>query len=88
MATEKITTRMERRRAVRPEGVVLGGSGVGELKEDLNRWLVGRSVWNHEEWEGLLRDLRTKGYSDLIDTPKGQEVIGRYLENNRKCAAC
>lgn len=88
MATEKVTTRSERRRVLRPEGVVVRSSSVDELKQDLNQWLEGRTVWNHDEWEGLLGDLRTKGYSDLIDTPKGQEVIGRYLENNKKYPSC
>ena len=54
------------------------------LKRELNNWLEKRDTWNHDDWLKLLSDLRTKGYNDLIDTPKGQEAIGLYLEAHKK----
>ncbi|MFA4874707.1 MAG: hypothetical protein WC956_04420 [bacterium] len=86
--TEKITTIAGRRRISRPAEVRMPLPSAQALKEELNVWLGARTCWNHEDWLCLLSDLREKGYSDLIETPKGQELIGRYLELNKKCASC
>ncbi|MFH1830493.1 MAG: hypothetical protein ABH871_06940 [Pseudomonadota bacterium] len=88
MANEKITTKLERRRVSRCAEVPVKNLNAETLKQQLNTWLDNRTCWNHEDWLTLLGDLRERGYSDLIDTPKGQEVIGRYLEHNKKCASC
>lgn len=53
------------------------------VKKELNSWLATRSGWNHEEWLGLLDNLRRRGYDNLVNNPTGQATIGSYLENNR-----
>lgn len=88
MTTDRITTRTERRRVSRCGEVPIRQNDAETLRRDLDGWLESRNCWSHEEWLSLLGDLRQKGYSDLIDTPKGQELIGRYLENNKKCGSC
>ncbi len=88
MTIEKITTRSARRRIARPADVRLPVPSAQALKEQLNTWLQTRNCWNHEDWLCLLSDLRERGYSDLIDTPKGQELIGRYLELNKNYPSC
>jgi hypothetical protein len=84
MTTDRITTKREKRHVVRAPGVAIDSSDVELLKRDLDVWLESRTAWTHEEWMGLLTDLREKGYTDLIDTPRGQETIGAYLESNRR----
>lgn len=59
-------------------------TGASNLKQELSTWLCNRTIWNHEDWTKLLSDLRTKGFSDLVDTPRGQDAIGLYLETHRK----
>lgn len=88
MGIDKITARNERRRITRPAEIRLPVPSAQALKEELNVWLDCRTCWNHEDWITLLGDLREKGYSDLIETPKGQDLIGRYLELNKKNASC
>ena len=88
MPGDKITTKNERRRISRPAEIRMPVPSAQALKGELNTWLDSRTCWNHEEWLVLLGDLRERGYSDLIDTPKGQELIGRYLELNKNCASC
>lgn len=84
----RTTSRTERRTVAKPAGFPTNQTSAMSLKKELNGWLTTRTVWNHDDWLSLLADLRTKGYSDLIDTPKGQEAIGLYLEANKKCASC
>lgn len=84
MAIDRITTKTERRRIARPAEIKMPAPSAHALKSELNIWLEPRTCWNHEDWMNLLGDLREKGYTDLIDTPKGQELIGRYLELHRK----
>lgn len=88
MANEKVTSKLARRKVSCCAEVPVKNMSADALKGHLNEWLVDRTCWNHEEWVGLLNNLRSKGYSDLIDTPRGQEVIGRYLEHNKKCGTC
>ncbi len=88
MANEKITSKLTRRRVSCCAEVPVKNLSAEALRQHLNTWLGSRTVWNHEDWMTLLGDLREKGYSDLIDTPKGQEVIGRYLEHNKTCPEC
>jgi len=83
MVLERVTSKFKRRKISKCAEVPLKRNDSVALRKDLDTWLTGRTCWNHEDWMGLLTDLRTKGYSDLIDTPKGQELIGLYLENNK-----
>ncbi|MFH0799107.1 MAG: hypothetical protein V2A66_02855 [Pseudomonadota bacterium] len=82
------TMKAGRRRVMRTSSVPVNKTDAKTLKRELNTWLAGRTIWNHGDWEGLLGDLRTKGYSDLIDTPKGRDAIGLYLEKNKKPRSC
>lgn len=88
MVNEKVTSKLNRRKIARCGEVPVKNMNVDALKDHLNGWLANRTCWNHEDWMGLIADLRDKGYSDLIDTPKGQEVVGKYLEHNKKCSSC
>lgn len=87
MRTEK-TTRMDRRSITKSTTIPTNITSAKSLKKELDGWLGNRTVWNHDDWTNLLSDLRTRGYSDLIDTPKGQDSIGLYLETNRNTAKC
>lgn len=84
MRTEKVKTKTPRRIITKATNNPWNRTGANNLKEELNNWLASRTVWNHEDWTRLLADLRVKGYSDLVDTPRGQDAIGLYLETNRK----
>ena len=88
MAIDKITTQYERRRIVRNDSAPLDKNDATSLKQELDGWLTGRACWSHDEWTNLLTELSSKGYSDLIETPKGQELIGRYLEQNKTRGNC
>jgi hypothetical protein len=88
MPIEKITSKVERRRVCRTNTAPIANNDTHALKRDLDTWLSCHTSWNHEEWLGLLADLAGKGYTDLIDTPKGQELIGRYLEQRKNCGTC
>jgi hypothetical protein len=88
MTIDKITTKCERRRINRTPDVPLGRNDATSLKQELDGWLTGRACWSHDEWTNLLTDLSRKGYSDLIETPKGQELIGRYLEQRKNGGNC
>lgn len=81
-------TKLDRRRITKTPATPTNKVGGNNLKKELNAWLDNRTVWNHDDWLSLLSDLRTKGYSDLIDTPKGQDAIGLYLETNRRFPSC
>lgn len=83
MATTNKAT-AERRRVTKNVAIPTTKTTATSLKKELDSWLCTRTYWNHDEWNTLLGDLRTKGYSDLIDTQKGQDAIGLYLETNRK----
>lgn len=52
-------------------------------KSELNSWVKARSTWNHEEWLGLLDDLRGQGFAEWTDSSDGQEEIGAYIETKR-----
>lgn len=52
-------------------------------KKELLTWLKGRGGWNHDDWLGLLDDLRKKGYSAYTECQEGQAEIGNFLEANR-----
>lgn len=52
--------------------------------EELNQWLKTHRSWDHNEWLGLLAQLRAKGYTMITDNEFGQTLIGRYLEEHRK----
>ena len=88
MANEKVTSKLTRRKISRCAEVPVQNMSADALKQHLNTWLNNRTCWNHEDWMNLLNDLRSEGYSDLIDTPRGQEVIGKYLECNKPCPEC
>ena len=91
MSTQKATgktTKTTRRTVTKTTTNPWNKSGTNSLKSELNGWLSTRSIWSHDDWQNLLGDLRTKGYSDLVDTPKGQDAIGLYLETNRKFGSC
>lgn len=77
-------TRTEKRKIAKPSGFPTNQTCSSSLKKELGSWLGERTIWNHDDWLCLLSGLRLKGYSDLIDTPKGHEAIGLYLEANRK----
>jgi hypothetical protein len=53
-------------------------------KKELNKWLKVHKNWDHDDWRKLLDDLKTKGYGDLISDQAGQDLVGLYLETNRK----
>jgi len=53
-------------------------------KKELNKWLKTHKAWDHDDWLQLLDDLKTKGYSDLVNNQEGQDSVGLYLETNRK----
>ena len=53
-------------------------------KKELNKWLKAHKTWDHDDWLQLLDDLKTKGYSDLVNNQEGQDSVGLYLETNRK----
>lgn len=80
-------TKTERRRVTKTAAVPTNKKA-DALKKELNTWLCNRTVWNHEDWTNLLADLRGKGFSDLIETQKGQDAIGLYLESNKKYPSC
>lgn len=88
MRTEKNTCKSTKRTVTRTTNDPWNRTGANSLKKELGGWLNERTVWNHDDWQNLLSDLRTKGYSDLVDTPKGQDAIGLYLETNRKAGSC
>jgi hypothetical protein len=52
-------------------------------KRELNMWVKTRSAWNHNEWLGLLDNLRGQGFIEWTDSPGGQNEIGLYIENKR-----
>ena len=52
--------------------------------EELNQWLKTHRSWDHNEWLGLLAQLRAKGYTMITDNEFGQALIGRYLEEHKK----
>ncbi|MFT5126570.1 MAG: hypothetical protein ACI8W8_000165 [Rhodothermales bacterium] len=52
-------------------------------KSELNGWVKTRSTWNHDEWLGLLDDLRGQGFDEWTDSSDGQEEIGVYIETKR-----
>ncbi len=83
MVLERVTSKFMRRKVAKCAEIPLKRNDAQALRKDLDGWLVGRTCWNHEDWLNLLGDLRQKGYSDLIETPKGQELMGLYLENNK-----
>lgn len=88
MKTECKISKKEKRKIPRPAVIPVNRTSAASLKKELGGWLETRTVWNHDDWLKLLSDLRSKGYNDLIDTPKGQEAIGLYLEANRKTSSC
>ena len=88
MRTDKSTGKTTKRTVTKTTNDPWNRSGANSLKKELSGWLKTRTVWNHDDWQNLLADLRTKGYSDLVDTPRGQDAIGLYLETNRKCGSC
>lgn len=94
MRTEKVSTKgtrptkPDKRTVTKPTADPWNRTGASNLKKELNTWLGCRTVWNHDDWNQLLQDLRTKGFSDLVDTPRGQDAIGLYIETNRKCPSC
>lgn len=53
-------------------------------EKELRTWLKTRTYWNHEDWLGLLDDLRKKGYSAFTDHEDGRAQIGQFLESERK----
>ena len=53
-------------------------------KKELNKWIKAHKTWSHDDWLQLLDDLKTKGYSDLVNHQGGQDSVGLYLETNRK----
>ena len=57
---------------------------VGGFPQDtLNGWLQNRYHWTHNDWLGLLSDLKKQGFGNLADSAEGQSQIGQYLEQNR-----
>ena len=88
MSIDKITTKCERRHINRNPEIPVDRTEATALKQELDGWLTGRACWSHDEWTGLLGELSRKGYSDLIETPKGQELIGRYLEQKKNGGNC
>ena len=53
-------------------------------KAHLKKWLKKHRIWDHGLWEELLDELRKKGHSQLVDTPIGRELLGRYLQEHRR----
>lgn len=80
----KGTTARTAPRRLTKEGIMPVGGFTGGLKASLDAWLEGRNEWDHNDWLGLLDNLRGAGYSEVVDAPGGHETIGRYLETNRK----
>lgn len=84
MKTEEGVTQRGRRRLAKATNIPVNKTSAEALKAELDSWLSNRTLWNHDDWLALLGGLRSKGYSDLIDTQKGQDAIGLYLETNRR----
>lgn len=83
MRTERSAVKGLRRRVIKKAPIPTNVTCADSLKKELDGWLSCRDLWNHDEWLTLLSDLRSKGYNDLIDTPKGRDAIGLYLETNK-----
>ena len=53
-------------------------------KRELNRWLKGRTHWDHNDWENLLKHLCELGFANWTYSKISRDLIGDYLEKNRK----
>lgn len=85
MKEDRMIPKHDKRRVPKPAAVVpTNRTSAAALRSELDLWLGGRLSWSHDDWLTLLSDLRSKGYNDLIDTQKGQEAIGLYLETHRQ----
>lgn len=84
MKIENVSEKRGKRRMAKSSNIPTNKTSAEVLKAELDSWLAVRTLWNHDDWQTLLGDLRTKGYSDLIDTQRGQDAIGLYLETNRR----
>lgn len=49
----------------------------------LDKWVTGRTQWNHDDWKGLVNTLRTKGYDGVVNQSEGIEKVGQFLEERR-----
>ncbi len=81
MSADRPTSIMARRRVKRGAPIRVAASDNEALKRELDRWVNGREGWNEGEWNALMCDLRLQGFTDLIDTPKGREIIEGYLKS-------
>jgi hypothetical protein len=52
-------------------------------KKELDKWLKVHKTWNHDDWLKLLKDLKAKGYGNLVGNRAGQDSVGLYLETKR-----
>ena len=84
MKEDRMISKHDKRKVPKPAAVPTNRTSAEALRSELDLWLGARPSWNHDEWLNLLSDLRSKGYNDLIDTQKGQEAIGLYLETHRQ----
>jgi hypothetical protein len=54
------------------------------VQAQLDRWVKVRQCWNHDDWMGLLEDLRRQGHGSCVDCQETQMAIGWYLEEARR----
>ena len=43
----------------------------------LDKWVADRNSWNHDDWNGLVNTLRTKGFD------QGLDQVGQWIEERR-----
>ena len=53
-------------------------------KKELKNWVKEKGEWNHEEWNQLLWGLREQGFAIYTDSQIGQEMIGRFIEQEKQ----
>ena len=52
-------------------------------KRELNAWLRKNLSWDHSQWLGLIKDLKTQGFTKFTETQEGLDAIGLYLETKK-----
>lgn len=53
-------------------------------KKELKEWVKKKESWDHDDWTNLLWGLREEGFALYTDSPTGQEMIGRFVETEKR----
>ncbi len=53
-------------------------------KKELKSWVKDNEQWDHDDWTDLLWGLREEGFALYTDSQIGQEMIGRFIETEKK----